>query len=126
MGAVKMLTFLLNRWIKLNFGLSHRAYFSLWNGSLRAKIGVKTNEISSKYQNPNRKLQFFFFLENYTLPTYGFPEKHFAYLWFENWYFTHLKLAPFVFRYPLLLKTRVNLYFYYPFMSLLSKKKNNK
>ena len=65
--------------------------------------------------------------ENYTLPTCGFLEKYFAYLWFKNWHFTHLRLALFISHYPLWLKTRVHLYFCYLFMSLSSQKvkKNN-
>ena len=55
---------------------------------------------------------------NHILPTYDLFEKHFAYLWFKNWYFTHLRYALFVSRYPPLLKTWVNLYFCYPFMFL--------
>ena len=37
---------------RVDFGLSHRAYFSLRNDSLWAKIGVKMDEISLKYQKP--------------------------------------------------------------------------
>ena len=50
LGMVKTLTFLSDRWIMLNFGPSHRAYFSLRNDSLWTKIGVKTDEISPKYR----------------------------------------------------------------------------
>ena len=52
-GMVKKLTFLSNRLIKLNFGPSHRSYFSIRNDSSQAKIGAKTNEISTKHQNHN-------------------------------------------------------------------------
>ena len=45
---VKKLNFLFDRWIVLNFGPSCRAYFSLQNDSLWAKIEVKTDEISPK------------------------------------------------------------------------------
>ena len=58
---------------------------------------------------------------NYTLPTCGLLEKHFAYPWIKNWYFTHLRLALFVSHYPPLLKTKVNLYFCY-FLCLSSLK----
>jgi len=61
--------------------------------------------------------------KNYTLPTCGLPEKHFAYLLFKNLHFTHLWLAPFFFYYLPLLKTEINLYFFfYPFMFLSSQK----
>jgi len=45
---VKKLTFLSDCWIVLDFGPSFRAYFSLRNYSLLAKIGIKTDEISQK------------------------------------------------------------------------------
>ena len=44
----------------LNFRLYRRAYFSLRNDSLRAKIGVKMDEISQKYRNPNKVFTVFF------------------------------------------------------------------
>jgi len=39
-GYGQKLTFLFNRLIKLNFGSYHRAYFSLQNNNLWAKIGA--------------------------------------------------------------------------------------
>ena len=57
---VKKLTLLSNRLIKFNFGPSRRAYFSIQNDSLWAKIEVKEDEISSKYQNPNKIFTVFF------------------------------------------------------------------
>ena len=65
-------------------------------------------------------IQINFFRGNYTLPTCDLSEKDFTYLWFKNWHFTCLRLALFVSHYPPLLKTGVNLYFFYPFMSLPS------
>ena len=50
---VKRSTFLFDLPIGLNFGLSHRSYFSLRNDSSRPKIGVKTDKILTKYINPN-------------------------------------------------------------------------
>ena len=41
-------------------------------------------------------IQINFFRGNNILPTYDLSEKHFIYLWFTNWHFTHLKLALFV------------------------------
>ena len=49
---VKKLTFLSNCPIELNFGPSSKEYISLRTNSLRAKIEVKTDEISTKYQKP--------------------------------------------------------------------------
>ena len=61
--------------------------------------------------------------DNYTKPTCGLGENHFAYPWFEKYHLTHLRYDPFVFRNPPLLKSRVNRYFYSNFMSLSSQNK---
>ena len=57
---IKKLTFLSNYWIILNFGSSCTTYFPRRNDSLQAKIGIKTDEISQKYQNPNNVFIVFF------------------------------------------------------------------
>ena len=56
----KRLSFLSDRWIIFNFGPSRKEYFSLQNNSLRVKIRAKTDEISQKYQNPNKVFTEFF------------------------------------------------------------------
>ena len=62
LGMVKKLNFLSDHQIVLKFGLSRMTYFSLQNISLWAKIRVKTNEISPKYQkNPYKIFTLFFF-----------------------------------------------------------------
>ena len=45
--------FLIQSSDRVEFGLSRNSYFSLRNDSSWAKIGVKTDEISTKYQNPD-------------------------------------------------------------------------
>ena len=44
----------------MNFGSSCTTYFPRRNDSLQAKIGIKTDEISQKYQNPNNVFIVFF------------------------------------------------------------------
>ena len=62
--------------------------------------------------------------DNYTKPTCGLGENHFAYPWFEKYHLTHLRYDPFVFRNPPLLKSGVNRYFFLKFyISLLPKQK---
>ena len=58
--------------------------------------------------------------DNYSKPTCGLGENHFAYSWFEKCHLTHLRYVPFVFRNPPLLKLGVNRYFCSNFMSLSS------
>ena len=64
-----------------------------------------------------------FFLGNYTKHTCGLAWNHFAYPWFKKCHFTHLRYVSFVFRNPLLLKSRVNRYFCSNFMSFSSQNK---
>ena len=56
----KKLNFLSDCWIMLNFRPSHREYFFFQNDSLWTKIGIKKDEISQKYQNPNKFFNVFF------------------------------------------------------------------
>ena len=63
------------------------------------------------------------FRDNYTKPTCGLGENHFAYPWFEKCHLTHLRYVPFVFRNSPLLKSEVNTYLCSNFMSLPSQNK---
>ena len=65
------MTFWSKHWILLNFGLSHRAYISLRNNSLWAKIKDKMNEISQKYWNSNKLFTVFFRKTSYFLPDFA-------------------------------------------------------
>ena len=68
---VKKLTFWFDCWIVLNFGPSHRAYFSLRNDSLWTKIRVQMDEKSQKYQNPNKIFTEFFKKTGSFLPDFA-------------------------------------------------------
>ena len=71
-----------------------------------------------------KKIFLFIYLwDNYTKPTCGLGENHFAYLWFEKCHLTHLRYVPFIFRNPPLLKSGINRYFCSNFMSLSSQNK---
>ena len=63
------------------------------------------------------------FRDNYSKPTCGLGENHFAYPWFEKCHLTHLRYVPFVFRNPPLLKSGINKYFCSNFISLSSQNK---
>ena len=66
----RKLNFWFDRWIELNFGPSYSTYFSLWNDNLQAKIGVKIDEISQKYWNPNKIFIVFFKKTGSFLPNF--------------------------------------------------------
>ena len=76
-----------------------------------------------KRKRKKKKLRNLFSRGNYTKPTCGFGENHFAYLWLKKYYLTHLWYIPFVFRNPSLLKAGVNRYFCSSFMSRSSQNK---
>ena len=63
------------------------------------------------------------FRDNYSKPTCGLGENHFAYPWFEKCHLTYLRYVPFVFRNPPLLKSGINKYFCSNFISLSSQNK---
>ena len=57
---------------------------------------------------------------NYSKPTCDLTRIHITYLWFEKCHFTYLRFVSFVYHNPPILKTRINMYFCSPFMSLFS------
>ena len=84
---------------------------------------IRLNKPSSSSHSPPPTFKLFDFRGNYTKPTCGLGENHFAYPWIEKCHSTHLRYVPFVFRNPPLLKLGVNRYFCSNFMSLSSQNK---